>query len=368
MTTIRSTLLAAASLAALALALPAANAQDAAAVVAAAGKTDDNSFCGDKDMVLGIHDGFGVNGWSKASMAAVRSEAAKCDNVKQLVRIGQMDLQKSIADVNGMVAEGMDALVIIPDWGKAQLPSLQSATDAGVLVVPWAADPGGEPGKDYVAYLDWDEHAAGVSWANWAIEATGGEGNVVFLGGPAGNPVSGNALKGIEDTFKNHPKMTLLTGYADWPVTNWDAAQVQQAMSALLAKHDKIDVVINDSDGFATLGVIRAYQAANKPLPAVTSLEANALACEYEKLKADNPDFQIGTISGRNWIGRVAARKAIAAFQGIENTEPTRFDLGVFESTLPGGKAPVCDPNAAPDTFASSGFTAEELAEHGKTE
>jgi ribose transport system substrate-binding protein len=362
-------LLAAVSAVALAgFAAPSLAQDEAAKTVQAAGKTDDKSFCGDKEMVLGVHDGFGVNGWSKASMAAVRSEAAKCPNVKQLVRIGQMDLQKSIADVNGMVSEGIDALVIIPDWGKSQLPSLQSATDAGVKVVPWAADPGGEAGKDYVEYLDWDEHAAGVSWAKWVIEATGGEGNVVFLGGPAGNPVSGNALKGIEDTFKNNPKMTLLTGYADWPVTNWDAAQVQQAMSAMLAKYPKIDAVINDSDGFATLGVIRAYQAANKPLVPVTSLEANAIACEYEKLKGDNPNFQIGTISGRNWIGRVAARKAIAAFQGIENTEPTRFDLGVFESTLEGGKAPVCDAAGAPDTFASSGFAPGELAEFGKTE
>jgi ribose transport system substrate-binding protein len=368
MTFSRSTLLAASSLAALLIGAPASMAQDAAAVVQAAGKTDDTAFCGTKDMVLGIHDGFGVNGWSKASMAAVRSEAAKCANVKQLVRIGQADLQKSISDVNGMVSEGIDALVIIPDWGKAQLPSLQGATDAGVKVVPWAADPGGENGKDYVEYLDWDEHAAGVSWANWVIEATGGEGNVVFLGGPAGNPVSGNALKGIQDTFKDHPKMTLLTGYADWPVTNWDAAQVQQAMSAMLAKYPKIDAVINDSDGFATMGVIRAYQAANKPLVPVASLEANALACEYDKLKGEQPNFQIGTISGRNWIGRVAARKAIAAFQGIENKEPARFDLGIFESSLKGGKAPVCDANEAPDTFASSGFKAGELAEFGKTE
>jgi ribose transport system substrate-binding protein len=87
-------------------------------IINAAGKTNDKSFCGTKPIVLGIHDGFGINGWSKSSMAAVRSEAAKCPNVKQIVRIGQGDLQKSIADVNGMVAQGINALVIIPDFGK----------------------------------------------------------------------------------------------------------------------------------------------------------------------------------------------------------------------------------------------------------
>ena len=48
------------------------------------------------------------------------------------------------------------------------------------------------------------------------------------------------------------------------------------------------------------------------------------------QIKGENPNFQIGTISGRNWIGRVAARKAIAAAQGLENNEPTRFNLGIY--------------------------------------
>jgi ribose transport system substrate-binding protein len=347
---------------------PAAAAEDAAQEIANAGMTKDNSFCGTKKITLGIHDGFGVNGWSRASMAAVRSEAAKCANVKQVVRIGQGDLQKSISDVNGLVSEGIDALAIIPDWGKSQLPSLRAATDAGVKVVPWAADPGGAAGKDYVAYLDWDEHYAGVAWAEWVAKALHEEGNVVFLGGPAGNPVSAHELSGVVDTFKKYPKMKLLTGDKDWPVTNWDSALIQQQVTALLGKFPKIDAVINDSDGFAALGVVRAYQAANKPLVPVGSLEANGLACEYLKLKDNNPNFQIGTISGRNWIGRIAARKAIAAAEGVANSEPTRFDLGIFESSLPGGRAPICDHNEGPDTFNSNKLTPEQLATYGKPE
>jgi ribose transport system substrate-binding protein len=342
-------------------------ADDAEKLIETAAKTTDTSFCGTKPITLGIHDGFGINGWSRASMAAVRSEAAKCANVKQVPRIGQGDLQRSIGDVNGLVSQGVDAIAIIPDWGKSQLPSLRAATDAGVKVVPWAADPGGKDGEDYVQYLDWDEHRAGVAWAEWIAKALHGEGNVVFLGGPAGNPVSAHELSGVVEALKKYPKITLLTGDKDWPVTNWDSALIQQNMTALLNKYLKIDAVINDSDGFASLGVVRAYQSANKPLVPLASLEANGLACEYEKQKASNPNFQIGTISGRNWIGRVAARKAIAAAQGLKNDEPTRFELGIYEDSL-GGRAPVCDPSQGPDTFTSSQLTAEELAKFGKAE
>lgn len=365
----RAALLAAALIpAALAASAPAVAADDAAAIIAKAGKTDGTAFCGSKPITLGVHDGFGINGWSRASMAAVRSEAAKCPNVKQVARIGQGDLQKSISDVNGMVSEGIDALVIVPDWGKSQLPSLRAATDARVKAVPWGADPGGQAGEDYVAYLDWNEHAAGVAWAQWVAKAIKGEGNVVFLGGPAGNPVSGHALAGIVETFKAYPKITLLTGDKDWPVTNWDASLIQQNMTALLGKYPKIDAVINDSDGFAALGIVRAYKSANKPLVPVASLEANGLACEYLKLKGANPGFQIGTISGRNWIGRVAARKAIAAAEGGTDDEPSRYDLGIYEDSLGDGRAPVCDPAQSPDSFTSSGLSAAELAQYGKAE
>jgi ribose transport system substrate-binding protein len=179
--------------------------------------------------------------------------------------------------------------------------------------------------------------------------------------------VSAHELSGVVEALKKYPKITLLTGDKDWPVTNWDSALIQQNMTALLNKYPKIDAVINDSDGFASLGVVRAYQSANKPLVPLASLEANGLACEYEKQKASNPNFQVGTISGRNWIGRVAARKAIAAAQGLKNDEPTRFELGIYEDSL-GGRAPVCDPTQGPDTFTSSQLTADELAKFGKAE
>ena len=101
------------------------------AETAAAGKTTDTSFCGDKPITLGIHDGYGVNAWSVASFAAVESEAAKCPNVTVIASGAGGDLQKAISDINWWVAQGVNAITIIPDaGGPAQLPSLQDATKA----------------------------------------------------------------------------------------------------------------------------------------------------------------------------------------------------------------------------------------------
>jgi ribose transport system substrate-binding protein len=336
-------------------------------IIAAAGKTSDTSFCGMKPITLGIDDGVGTNGWSHSSMAAVRSEAAKCSNVKQVVQIGEGDLQKTISDVNGMVAQGIDALVLIPDFGKAELPAIRSATRAGVKVVPWGADPGGKAGRDYVAYVDWNVRATGVVLAQWMVKALHGEGNVVFLGGPAGNPVSAATLAGVQDVLSGQPKMHLLTGDKNWAVTDWDSAVTQKTMTALLSKYPSINGIIDDSGGFDALGVLRAYQSADRPLVPLAVLANNQLACDYISLKPKNPGFELGTISARNWVGRIAVRKAIAAAEGSTDNEPDFYRVPLFEDTL-GGTAPHCDPAQQPDVDLSVQLTPQELATYGKTE
>jgi ribose transport system substrate-binding protein len=344
----------------------AAAAPTAEEIIAAAGITDDTSFCGTDPIKLGIHDGFGANPWSQASMAAVRSEAAKCTNVEQIVLIGGGDLQKSISDVNALVTQGVNGLVIIPDFGEVQLPSLQEATAAGVQVVPWGADPNGVDGTDYVAYVDWSSPEAGRMWAEWMVGALGGTGKVVMLGGPAGNPVTAGQLASIKTVFEANPGMELLTGYDEWPVTNWDPATAQQQMSALLAQFPQIDGVISDY-GTDLAAAVRAFQTANRELVPMASLEANDLACQFDANKAANPKYELATISSRNWLGRVAARKAIAAAAGVENNEPNTYILPFFEDTL-GGLAMQCDDTLSPDQYLSNKLTAEDLATYGKVD
>lgn len=332
-------------------------------LIASAGKVDDTSFCGTKPMTLGIHDGLGVNAWSAASYAAVRSEAAKCPNVTQDAKGGDYSVEMAISQINSFVAQSYDAIVVIPDAGD-ELAALKAATAAGVKVVPWGSDPGGVVGTDYVTYVDWDTVDAGKKWAEWMVKALNGQGNVVFLGGFAGAAVGHQQLEGINSVFDNSPGITLLTGKTDFVPTNWDPAMAQAAMTALLNQYPQIDGVISNY-GSDLVGIIRAYEAASRELVPMTSLEANALGCGFADLKTANPKYELTTISSRNWLGRIAARKAIAAFQGIENNEPDKYPLALFEDTL-AGLAPKCDPAQSDDVYLSNQITAAELAEFGK--
>src|SRR5215471_11933998 len=101
------------------------------------------SWCGPKKITLGLTDGFGGNSWRLVTTASARAEAAKCPSVTSLTYAdGQGNTQKAISDIQGMVAKGVNALVVFPDAGQAILPALRSSYKAGVVTVPYRVTPG----------------------------------------------------------------------------------------------------------------------------------------------------------------------------------------------------------------------------------
>ena len=96
------------------------------------------------------------------------------------------------------------------------------------------------------------------------------------------------------------------------------------------------------------IGIIRAYEAAGQPLPIISTTDDNSLSCGFADLKAANPAYELSTVSSRTWIGRVALRKAVAAFQGGSDQEPSLYELALVEdstgcrrSDLPGRCLPA---------------------------
>jgi len=136
-------------------------------------------------------------------------------------------------------------------------------------------------------------------------------------------------------------------------------------MAALLAKYPKIDGAIIDY-GASAEGAIRAFRQANRPLIPIDTTEGNSLACTYKKLKPSNPRFEMATFSARNWLGRVAVRKAIAAAEGIKDTEPSIFELSLTEDSL-AGSPPKCDPSMPPDTAFTTQISQADLSKYGNT-
>ena len=72
------------------------------------------------------------------------------------------------------------------------------------------------------------------------------------------------------------------------------------------------------------------------------------------------------TISSRNWLGRIAARKAIAAAEGLTNYEPNIYNLAAFEDTT-AGKTYQCNPKASADFYPSNKLTTAQISKYGSS-
>ena len=134
---------------------------------------------------------------------------------------GQGNTQKAISDVKGLVAQGVNAMVVFPDAGKAMLPALRQAHEAGVVTVPYRVDPGGKPGTDYDYFVSTDFKQAGELWGKWLVKALPKGGNVVNLGGPPANSQSLAEYQGMKAVLEDHPDIKFI-GQTPYAVTNWD--------------------------------------------------------------------------------------------------------------------------------------------------
>jgi ribose transport system substrate-binding protein len=327
-----------------------------------------DKVCGTKPVKVGLVDGLGINSWSKVVRAEVEAEAKQCPAIQSVTyAAGGGNLQATLSAITSMVSKGVNILLVIPDAGSgaSQLSAIRSATKAGTVVVPIASDPTGTAGQDYLDYVDWDPVYSGEVWAKWMVQRLGAKGgNIVMLGGPAGNAVSEQEMTGIKKVLASAPQVKLLTSQ---PVTtNWDPAMAQQAMSGLLARYPVINGVIDDYGATAS-GVIRAYQSAGRPLVPMATTDDNQLSCGFTTLQAKSAGYQLATVSSRTWIGRVGLRKGMASFEGTSDPEPSRLQLNLFEDstgTTPGAEQPAsaCLPNLPPDAPPSSQLSHTALA------
>jgi ribose transport system substrate-binding protein len=312
------------------------------------------SWCGPKKIKLGFTDGFGGNSWRLVTTASARAEAKKCPNVSSIdYADGQGNTQKAISDIQGMVAKGVDALVVFPDAGKAILPALRSSYKAGVVTVPYRVDPGGKAGVDYNVWIDTPFAKAGENWGRWIRKVLPKGGNVLMLSGPKGNSQGVEENKGLHKILDPTGKYKFV-GEQPFEVTNWDPALTQKVLSAAIAKYPKIDVIVSDF-GPSLVGALPEFTKSGRKIPALATSDGNVLGCFWKKNVKKNPTFKLFTVSTQNDHARLAIDWAVALASGGKKPASTHFPSLVFEDSTTGKPNPVqCRPNLPGDIYLSA--------------
>jgi ribose transport system substrate-binding protein len=319
-----------------------------------------SQYCGKKDAKVAYADGSGNNAWRQITKILFENWAKKCKNITAVQYTDAQDnTQKAISDFNSLIAQKYNVIVTFADAGQALLPTIKKATAAGVKVVPIVSGVGGTPGVDYTDFVAEDVKTYGYNLAVWTMKHMGGKGNLVMLGGTAGNQYSQTVYDGVTEALKKYPNVKLLN--TTGPVaTDWTVSQTQQAVAGLITKYGSINGVVSDYGG-GSAGGVQAFINAKQPVPVWSANDSNSFACLWYKYKSTEPTYQIATESSRNWVVEEALNKGMAAYEGIKNTEPDTFNLGIIEDSTNPNMQPKCDSDLSPDAILSSGLSKAQL-------
>ena len=326
----------------------------------AAAAQETPSWCGPNEATLALLDGFGGNSWRIVTAEAGRQEAELCPSITEYFYAdGQGDTQRAISDINSMAARGIDAIVVFGDAGPAVLPALTNAYRSGAIVVPYRVIVGGEAGRNYTQYVEASFIENGILWGEWIVEQFPEGANILFLSGPAGNSQGLEELEGMMQVLDDR---YIFLNPEPFAVTNWDPALTQQVLSAAIAQHEDIDVIVSDF-GPSLVGALPVFENFGRSIPALATSDGNSLGCFWHENHENHPDFDLFTVETGTDNVRLAMQWAIAEATGGVPPETTVFTSGIFENSITGMPNPVqCEADLPGAIYLSSGVPAEVQA------
>ncbi|CAM2187625.1 ribose transport system substrate-binding protein [Paraburkholderia sacchari] len=210
------------------------------------------------DIVIGLAAfSVGNNGYTSTYDSTFRAYAKEL-GVKVIVYDAQMDPQKQASQIQNLVAQNVDALVVWAVDGKAVVPSLKRAHDAGVPVMITNA-PIDPQGSKYVqTFTGPNDYAEAAQAGELMAKALNGKGNVVMVNGSPGFVPSEKRVEGFVDVIKKYPGIKIL----DSQTAYWSREKAQTLMENYITRFgDKIDGVYAAESGMGA-GALSAVQAA----------------------------------------------------------------------------------------------------------
>ena len=193
--------------------------------------------------------------------AFVESLGKSKDELVHLINQGSSE--RSLADVRALLTKTSGDLALAIDTNDAPnaRPVVESVAAAGGYVSTiWNKTDDLHPwdfADHYVSHMTWSDVGPTERTARIMIEAMGGKGAVVGLGGIASNNPAIERHRGLLNALEGYPDVELL----DYQPADWDTQKANQIMSSFLTRYgDEITGVFcaNDTIGYGVLEALRA--------------------------------------------------------------------------------------------------------------
>jgi ribose transport system substrate-binding protein len=169
---------------------------------------------------------------------------------------------KQVADVNSMIAQGVDVIFLSPREEKPLIPAVMAAKKAGipVFLIDRSVDASlAKPGVDYVSFIGSDFLLEGQQAGEWLVKATGGKAIILELEGSTGSSPANDRKKGFDAVIAKYPDMKIVASQSG----NFNRDEGRKTAEAMLQAHPEATVLYAHNDEMA-IGAISAIEAAGK--------------------------------------------------------------------------------------------------------
>ncbi len=201
------------------------------------------------------------NPWRIAQTDSMKAEAEKLGYQLVYTDAGG-SAAKQVADVNSMIAQGVDVIFLAPREEKPLIPAVMAAKKAGipVILLDRSVDPSlAKAGEDYLTFIGSDFIDEGKRVAEWLVKNANGRSKVIELEGTTGSSPANDRKKGFDDVIKASSGLEIVASQTG----DFNRDKGRQVAEALLQAHPDADVVYAHNDEMA-MGAISAIEAAGK--------------------------------------------------------------------------------------------------------
>ncbi len=267
--------------------------------------------------VIGVSNTLVGNGWREQMICAIKAEATASGLVDKVVVVNRNGgPTEQIADLEGLISQGVDAIILNPTDREGLNAVIESAIAQGIVVV--AVDQAVTAEGAYVATNDQTAYAQ--LGAEWLFEQLGGSGKVVEMRGIDGVPADTDRHNGFMAALANYPGIEVVAS----TFTGWDPSTgAQQALDLITTQ---------EIDGIWTSGidypVVEQFQVADVGYVPIVGADNNGFVEQLINLAGEG---LIGAaVTNPPAIGAVGMSIALEALTGNNPPHETILTPRVF--------------------------------------
>ena len=285
--------------------------------------------------VIGVSNTITGNGWREEMICSIKAQALVSGKVESLnIQHRNTDAAGQLEDIRNLVAAGVDAVIVNPAGPDAVNAAIRDATNAGIPVV--VVDQAVTEPSAYLLANNQEEYA--YLGARWLVEAIGGAGKVVYMGGAAGAPADNDRRNGFDRAIAETNGAVEVAAETQ---TGWDQATGVQQINDIFASGLAFDGVW--TSGIDNV-IVDAFKDAGKPFVPIVGADGSGFVSQLV-----NEEGLVGAaVTNPASVGGAGLALALKILAGETVDKVTLVTPELWQNATAAGKAQlaeVADPD-----------------------